>query len=105
MAKTGKQFGWSDILNHILSFTRVKIPGTIWLLVTTDDGVDFYYDKASKTSVWEMPEELEDAVAQLKEGPTKRKRTDGEDDNGDNDQVSKRPKEDEQTEQPDDTTE
>jgi transcription elongation regulator 1 len=73
--------------------------------VTTDDGIDFYYDKATKTSVWEMPEELEDAVAQLKEGPTKRKRVDGEDDDNNDDQVSKRPKEDEQAEQPDGSTE
>jgi transcription elongation regulator 1 len=86
-----------------MSFTRVKIPGTIWLLVTTDDGIDFYYDKATKSSVWEMPEELEDAVAQLKEGGAKRKRLEGEDD--DSDEPSKRPKEDEQTEQPGDSTE
>ncbi|CAO3589365.1 unnamed protein product [Absidia cylindrospora] len=45
---------------------RVKIPGTTWLLVTTDDDVEFYYDKSTKSSVWEMPKELEEPIAALK---------------------------------------
>ncbi|KAI8086534.1 uncharacterized protein BX664DRAFT_360056 [Halteromyces radiatus] len=45
---------------------RKKIPGTTWLLVTTDDGTEFYYDKTTKTSKWEMPLELEEPIAHMK---------------------------------------
>ncbi|CAO3608865.1 unnamed protein product [Cunninghamella blakesleeana] len=50
-----------------LKKSRQKIPGTNWLLVTTDDGIDFYYNKDTKTSVWEMPPELEEPIKKMKE--------------------------------------
>ncbi|KAI8331688.1 hypothetical protein BC941DRAFT_438177 [Chlamydoabsidia padenii] len=81
---------------------RVRIPGTTWLLVTMDDGTDFYYDKTTKTSVWEMPKELEEPITQFKEDQqeAKRKRQDSAEENVL--QASKRQKEDEQ---PGETTE
>ncbi|OAD74018.1 hypothetical protein PHYBLDRAFT_181435 [Phycomyces blakesleeanus NRRL 1555(-)] len=46
--------------------TKKKIPGTHWLLVRTTDGMEFYFDKEKKQSVWEMPKELEEPIAQMK---------------------------------------
>ncbi|KAI9007485.1 hypothetical protein CLU79DRAFT_542416 [Phycomyces nitens] len=47
--------------------TKKKIPGTHWLLVRTDDGLEFYFDKEKKQSVWEMPKELEEPIAKMKQ--------------------------------------
>lgn len=44
---------------------RKKIPGTHWLFVLTHDGHEFYYDRETKTSVWEMPKELEEPMKEL----------------------------------------
>lgn len=46
---------------------RVKtpIPGTDWLRVKTTEGNTFYTHKVEKRSVWTVPEEIKDAVAQL----------------------------------------
>ncbi|KAI8997111.1 hypothetical protein BDB01DRAFT_769872 [Pilobolus umbonatus] len=45
---------------------KKKIPGTQWLFVLTPDGYEFYYDRVSKKSVWEQPEELKEAMEVLK---------------------------------------
>ncbi|KAI7890713.1 uncharacterized protein EV154DRAFT_510756 [Mucor mucedo] len=45
---------------------KKKIPGTHWLFVLTADGYEFYYDRETKTSVWEMPKELEAPLEELK---------------------------------------
>ncbi|KAI8982364.1 hypothetical protein BDF20DRAFT_866502 [Mycotypha africana] len=45
---------------------KKKIPNTHWLFVITPEGYEFYYDRENKTSVWEMPEELEEGMALLK---------------------------------------
>ena len=45
---------------------RKKIPGTNWLFVLTHDGYEFYYDRDTKTSVWEMPEALKEPMEELK---------------------------------------
>lgn len=45
---------------------RKKIPGTQWLFVLTHDGYEFYYDRETKKSVWEMPEDLKEPMEQLK---------------------------------------
>ncbi|CEI98498.1 hypothetical protein RMCBS344292_12605 [Rhizopus microsporus] len=42
-----------------------QIPGTHWLFVLTHDGYEFYYDRETKTSVWEMPKELEEPMKEL----------------------------------------
>ncbi|KAI9322351.1 hypothetical protein BX666DRAFT_2022839 [Dichotomocladium elegans] len=47
--------------------TKKPIPGTDWLLVRTSDGLEFYFEKSTKKSVWEMPEELKEPVQRLKE--------------------------------------
>lgn len=46
---------------------RVKtpIPGTEWIRVVTTEGNTFYTHKAKKESVWTVPEEIKDAVANL----------------------------------------
>ncbi|ORE11453.1 hypothetical protein BCV72DRAFT_219992 [Rhizopus microsporus var. microsporus] len=44
---------------------KKKIPGTHWLFVLTHDGYEFYYDRETKTSVWEMPKELEEPMKEL----------------------------------------
>lgn len=48
------------------SVYRKKIPGTQWLFVLTHDGYEFYYDRETKKSVWEMPEDLKEPMEQLK---------------------------------------
>ncbi|RCH78662.1 transcription elongation regulator, partial [Rhizopus stolonifer] len=53
-----------------------KIPGTLWLFVLTPEGHEFYYDRETKTSVWEMPQELEEAMKEL--DSKKRKAEEGE---------------------------
>lgn len=45
---------------------KKKIPGTQWLFVLTHDGYEFYYDRETKKSVWEMPEDLKEPMEQLK---------------------------------------
>ncbi|KAL4394748.1 hypothetical protein HN51_022644 [Arachis hypogaea] len=42
--------------------SMVDIPGTDWMLVSTSDGKKYYYNKQTKTSSWEVPNE----VAELK---------------------------------------
>ncbi|KAG0948521.1 hypothetical protein G6F57_001691 [Rhizopus arrhizus] len=44
---------------------KKKIPGTRWLFVLTYDGYEFYYDRETKTSVWEMPSELKEPMKEL----------------------------------------
>ncbi|KAG0171668.1 hypothetical protein DFQ28_000472 [Apophysomyces sp. BC1034] len=45
---------------------RIKVEGTSWMIVKTEDGTEFYYDKSTKQSVWEMPKELEEALESQK---------------------------------------
>ncbi|KAI7898880.1 uncharacterized protein BX663DRAFT_489655 [Cokeromyces recurvatus] len=45
---------------------KKKIPNTHWLFVITHDGYEFYYDRETKKSVWEMPEELKEPMELLK---------------------------------------
>jgi transcription elongation regulator 1 len=47
-------------------FDRKKIPNTHWLFVLTYDGYEFFYDRETKTSVWDMPEELKEPMEELK---------------------------------------
>ncbi|KAI7864351.1 hypothetical protein BDF14DRAFT_1884378 [Spinellus fusiger] len=51
----------------VVKKTKKKIPGTHWLLVRTEEGVEFYYDKKNKQSIWEMPEELKEPIQEMKE--------------------------------------
>lgn len=53
---------------------RKKISGTEWQLITTNRGNDFFYHKKTKTSVWEMPKELQDAIRALEEENNSKKR-------------------------------
>ncbi|KAI8076516.1 uncharacterized protein B0P05DRAFT_546184 [Gilbertella persicaria] len=53
---------------------KKKIPNTHWLFVLTHDGYEFYYDRETKTSVWEMPLELEEPMEQLKKMEQDKKR-------------------------------
>ncbi|KAI8336436.1 hypothetical protein EDC96DRAFT_523993, partial [Choanephora cucurbitarum] len=46
---------------------KKKIPNTHWLFVLTPDGYEFYYDRDTKTSVWEMPPELKEPMEELKQ--------------------------------------
>jgi gas vesicle protein len=43
-------------------------------LITTNRGNDFFYHKKTKTSVWEMPKELQDAIRALEEENNNKKR-------------------------------
>jgi murein DD-endopeptidase MepM/ murein hydrolase activator NlpD len=45
---------------------RKKIPNTQWLFVTTADGYEFYYDRETKTSVWDMPDVLKEPMEELR---------------------------------------
>ncbi|KAF7725649.1 hypothetical protein EC973_009456 [Apophysomyces ossiformis] len=45
---------------------RIKVEGTTWMIVKTEDGMEFYYNKETKQSVWEMPKELEEALENQK---------------------------------------
>lgn len=45
---------------------KKKLPGTNWLFVLTHDGYEFYYDRDTKTSFWEMPEKLKEPMEELK---------------------------------------
>ncbi|KAJ8660337.1 hypothetical protein O0I10_003794 [Lichtheimia ornata] len=89
--------------------TKKPIPGTEWLLVRTSDGLEFYFDKANKKSVWEMPEELKEPIEKLKEQERveeeeSRKRKLQEQEAEENDD-SKRPKTDQEEQEPEETTE
>ncbi|KAJ8482248.1 hypothetical protein ONZ45_g15022 [Pleurotus djamor] len=44
---------------------KTPIPGTNWLRVKTTEGNVFYTNKAQKSSVWTVPDEIKDAVAAL----------------------------------------
>ncbi|KIK68186.1 hypothetical protein GYMLUDRAFT_216833 [Collybiopsis luxurians FD-317 M1] len=45
--------------------TKTQIPGTDWIRVKTTEGNVFYSHKTKKQSVWTVPDEIQDAVAQL----------------------------------------
>ncbi|KAJ1982669.1 hypothetical protein H4R35_000192 [Dimargaris xerosporica] len=42
-----------------------KIPGTTWKLVTTTQGREYYYNTATKTSVWQVPDSIAEDVARF----------------------------------------
>ncbi|KAI0080892.1 hypothetical protein K474DRAFT_1636919 [Panus rudis PR-1116 ss-1] len=44
---------------------KTPIPGTDWLRVITTEGNTFYTHKVEKRSVWTVPDEIKDAVAEL----------------------------------------
>ena len=44
---------------------KTPVPGTDWLRVLTTEGNTFYTHTAEKRSVWTVPDEIKDAVAQL----------------------------------------
>lgn len=44
---------------------KTPIPDTAWLRVVTNHGNIFYSNKETRTSTWEIPEEIADAVAAL----------------------------------------
>ncbi|KAG7096976.1 hypothetical protein E1B28_004372 [Marasmius oreades] len=45
--------------------SKIQIPGTDWLRVRTTEGRIFYTHKTKKESVWTVPEEIKDALAQF----------------------------------------
>lgn len=97
-----------DSSHHTTTDIRKPIPGTEWLLVRTSDGLEFYFDKANKKSVWEMPEELKEPIEKLKEQERleeeeSRKRKLQEQEAQEND--SKRTKTDQEEQEPEETTE
>ncbi|KAJ7638797.1 Hsp90 protein-domain-containing protein [Roridomyces roridus] len=47
--------------------TKTPIPGTEWLRVKTTEGNVFYTHKVLKESLWQVPDEIKDAVALLEE--------------------------------------
>ncbi|CAB5343872.1 unnamed protein product [Rhizophagus irregularis] len=44
-----------------------QIPDTKWYIVNTTEGNEFYYNSETKQSVWEVPEEIAEAVKVFKE--------------------------------------
>ncbi|KAG2219365.1 hypothetical protein INT45_006073 [Circinella minor] len=46
---------------------KKPIPGTDWLVVQTPDGLEFYFHKPTKKSVWEIPEELKEPIEKMKQ--------------------------------------
>lgn len=68
-------------MKEILTSTcSKKITGTEWQLITTNRGNEFFYHRKSKTSVWEMPQELQDAIKALNEENSKKRKFDEEED-------------------------
>ncbi|GAW05304.1 peptide-binding protein [Lentinula edodes] len=45
--------------------TKTQIPDTDWIRVKTTEGNVFYSHKVKKQSIWSVPDEIKDAVAQL----------------------------------------
>ncbi|KAG8974052.1 hypothetical protein FRC05_007968 [Tulasnella sp. 425] len=45
--------------------SKTPIPGTAWSRVKTSEGNVFYFHKERKESVWEIPEEIAEAVAEF----------------------------------------
>ncbi|KAJ1984112.1 hypothetical protein H4R34_000865 [Dimargaris verticillata] len=43
-----------------------KIPGTVWKLVTTTQGREYYYNTTTKASVWQVPDSIAEDVARFK---------------------------------------
>ena len=52
---------------------KTPVPGTDWLRVLTTEGNTFYTHTAEKRSVWTVPDEIRDAVAQLEREEADRK--------------------------------
>ncbi|CAG8569220.1 5592_t:CDS:10, partial [Cetraspora pellucida] len=46
---------------------KKPIPDTKWFMVFTTEGNEFYYNSETKQSVWQVPEEIADAVKAFKE--------------------------------------
>jgi len=46
---------------------RRQIPNTKWYIVNTTERNEFYYNSETKKSVWEVPEEIAEAVKTFKE--------------------------------------
>jgi hypothetical protein len=44
---------------------KKRVPGTDWLCVTTNLGNTFYFNKPNKASVWVIPDEIVEAVAEM----------------------------------------
>ncbi|KAF9259497.1 HSP90-domain-containing protein [Marasmius fiardii PR-910] len=58
--------------------SKIQIPGTEWLRVRTTEGRIFYMHKTKKESVWTVPEEIKNALAQFeKEENEKREQVTG----------------------------
>ena len=53
---------------------KTPIPGTEWLRVLTTEGNTFYTHTTEKRSVWTVPEEIRDAVAQLEREEAEKKK-------------------------------
>lgn len=47
--------------------SKTAIPGTSWSRVRTSEGNIFYFNKERKESVWEVPDEIAEAVAELEQ--------------------------------------
>ncbi|RUP44144.1 hypothetical protein BC936DRAFT_149882, partial [Jimgerdemannia flammicorona] len=46
---------------------KKPIPGTLWQLVTTTEGHEFFFNKETKKSVWEAPEEVVEPLRKMRE--------------------------------------
>ncbi|KAE9410486.1 HSP90-domain-containing protein [Gymnopus androsaceus JB14] len=46
-------------------FSKTQIPGTDWIRVKTTEGNVFYSNKVKKQSLWTVPDEIKNTVAQL----------------------------------------
>lgn len=57
---------------------KTPIPGTEWLRVLTTEGNTFYTHTTEKRSVWTVPEEIRDAVAQLEREEAEKKAAEAE---------------------------
>ncbi|KAI8579080.1 hypothetical protein K450DRAFT_243780 [Umbelopsis ramanniana AG] len=77
---------------------RKKITGTEWQLITTNRGNEFYYHKKTKTSVWEMPQELQDAIRALNEENSKKRKLEEDEENEDTESKKANTEEEEPTE-------
>lgn len=65
----------------------------------TPDGLEFYFHKKTKTSVWEVPAEIEDAVKGMKEQEEASKKRKLEDEKAEEPQDVKRQKSEQEEEE------
>ncbi|OZJ05937.1 hypothetical protein BZG36_01228 [Bifiguratus adelaidae] len=64
----GQAPGQHPVLTKEKPSKRRKIPGTNWQLITTNHGNQFYFLPKTRTSVWQVPEEIADLVQAMFQG-------------------------------------